>query len=365
MTTRHNRSTGKYLTSNHWGAAIAKVEQGKLVAVHGHPTDEDPSHINDNLADAVDSSCRIRRPAVRKSYLEKGPGCDGQRGADPFVEVSWETALNLAAAELDRVRQQYGNEAIFGGSYGWSSAGRFHHAQSQLKRFLNCAGGFVSSVGNYSYNAALVLMPHIVGNFRDHVKQATRWSSVAKQGELVVMFGGIPVRNAQVGGGGLARHQLRRDLLKCKAAGVEFVHFSPLKTDALEELEADWHAIIPGSDTAVMMAIAHTLLAEGLCDHAFLERYTTGFERFRDYLLGAEDGIAKTPEWASPLARHRPRLHPHPGTADGHETHSHLYRSWPATGGTWRTAPVDDGHPCGHAGADRSARRWLRYWLWR
>lgn len=66
----------------------------------------------------------------------------------------------------------------------------FHHPQSQLKRFLNTVGGFVRSEGNYSYNAALVLLPHIVGNFRDHVKEATRFAVIAEHGDLMVMFGG-------------------------------------------------------------------------------------------------------------------------------------------------------------------------------
>lgn len=302
MPTTQDDSLRRQVTSNHWGPGVAETRNGKLIRVCGHKDDPDPSNINDNLADVVNGKSRIRRPAVRKSYLEKGPGSDNQRGLEPFVEVSWDTALDLAAKALSQVRATHGNEAIFGGSYGWSSAGRFHHAQSQLKRFLNCTGGFVRSEGNYSYNAALGLMPHIVGNFRDHVKQATRWSSVARHGQLVVMFGGIPLRNAQVGGGGLGRHQLRDDLLACKAAGVEFINLSPLQKDAMAELEATWQPIIPGSDTAVMMALAQTLLEEGLCDRDFLETYTVGFSRFEAYLSGKVDGIAKTAEWAAPLS---------------------------------------------------------------
>lgn len=54
------------------------------------------------------------------------------RGHEPFVEVSRDVALGLVAEELKRVTSKFGNEAIFDGSYGWSSAGRFHHAQSQV-----------------------------------------------------------------------------------------------------------------------------------------------------------------------------------------------------------------------------------------
>ncbi|MEM7427057.1 MAG: molybdopterin-dependent oxidoreductase [Pseudomonadota bacterium] len=293
----------RQLTAHHWGAGVAEIENGVLKRVGPHLDDPDPSLINENIAGSTYGRARVLRPAVRKSYLENGfSRATRNRGEEPFVEVSWDQALDLVADELGRVRSTYGNGAIFGGSYGWASAGRLHHAQSQLKRFLNTAGGFVRSEGNYSYHAALILMPHIVGNFRDHVKEATRWTTVAAEGQLVVMFGGVPLRNAQVSGGGIARHTLKNDLLACKKAGVEFVNFSPLRTDAIEELEAEWLAPRPGSDTAIMMGLAHTILAEELHDREFLDRYTVGFDRFAAYLTGHNDGTAKTAEWASALS---------------------------------------------------------------
>ncbi len=274
-----------------------------MVAVDPHPGDPDPSRINENIADSLNGRARVLRPAVRQSYLEHGPMArQGERGAEPFVEIEWDRALDVVAAEIARVRTEHGNEAIFAGSYGWASAGRFHHAQSQLKRFLNAAGGFVRSEGNYSYHAALVLMPHIVGNFRHHVKEATRFTTVASEGDLVVMFGGIPLRNAQVSGGGVAKHRLRDDLQACKVAGVRFVNLSPLRTDAAEALDAEWLAPRPGTDTAIMMALAHTLLAEGLHDRTFLDRYTVGFETVAAYLMGEVDGQPKDADWAASLS---------------------------------------------------------------
>ena len=297
-------STRKFqTTSAHWGPGIAEIHEGILKSVTSHPDDPDPSPINDNIASSLYGKARVLRPAVRKSYLKNGPQSthntsQHKRGEEPFVEVSWDTALDLIAAELNRVRNEYGNEAIYGGSYGWASAGRFHHAQSQLKRFLNTCGGFIRSEGNYSYNAALVLMPHIVGNFRDHVKQATRWSTVEKEGELVVMFGGIPIRNAQVAGGGIAKHRLRDQLIACAKKGVEFINISPLRTDVINELDAEWMTPKPNSDTALMMGLAHTLLVEDLHDEAFLERYCVGFDKVASYLLGQQDSVIKDAVWA-------------------------------------------------------------------
>mgnify|MGYP001248712719 CR=1 FL=1 len=286
--------------SHHWGSGVAETHDGKLLQVGDHPEDPNPSGINRNIVSGVYGKARIRRPAVRQSYLEHGPGNhDNLRGKEKFVEVDWDVALDLVARELTRVKKHYGNQAIYGGSYGWASAGRFHHAQSQLKRFLSAFGGFTYSWGNYSYQAALVLMEHIVGNFRQSIKQATRFKSVAKDGELVVAFGGLPIRNAQVAGGGTAKHSLKPDLLACKDAGVSFISISPLRTDMADELEAEWLAPRPGSDTAIMLGIAYTLIMEGLHDQAFLDRYTVGFDTFKAYLLGENDGQPKTAEWAA------------------------------------------------------------------
>lgn len=297
---RNSTNSSPLLTSNHWGTGIVRRAEGRVVAVDPHPEDIAPSRINENIPGGLYGTARVLRPAVRKGYLEAGPlGRQGERGRDTYVEVDWDCALSLVAGEVQRVRETNGNTSIFGGSYGWASAGRFHHAQGQLKRFLNAAGGFVRSEGNYSFNAALVLMPHIVGNFRHHVKDATRWRVIAEHGRLAVMFGGVPVRNAQVSGGGVACHRLGADLSECAKAGIEFVNFSPLRGDAAADLNAEWLTPRPGSDTAIMMGLSHTLIAEDLHDKAFLDRYTVGFETVRQYLMGEADGVVKDAEWAS------------------------------------------------------------------
>ena len=50
-----------------------------------------------------------------------------------------------------------------------------------------------------------------------------------------------------------------------------------------------------------MLGLAHTLVAEGLHDRAFLDRYTVGFERFEAYLLGRSDGQPKDADWAAAI----------------------------------------------------------------
>ncbi len=290
----------KKLTANHWGIGVATIAGDKIIAVDGHPSDPSASKINKNIPGSLHGNARIQHPAVRKSWLEGTPNAV-PRGRDSFVEVSWDRALDLVASELTRVRKEYGNTSIFAGSYGWSSAGRFHHAQSQLKRFLNTQGGFVRSEGNYSYNAALGLMPHIVGSFRQHVAQATRWSVIAEHSDLVVMFGGMALRNTQVSDGGVSKHRMPGNLHDCVKAGVQFINVSPLRSDAAAVLNAEWMAVQPGSDTAFMMGLAHTLLIENLCDLAFLQEYTVGFDAIRSCLMGEHDDQPKDADWAAKL----------------------------------------------------------------
>src|SRR6185503_324929 len=58
----------------------------------------------------------------------------------------------------------------------------------------------------------------------------------------------------------------------------------------------------PGTDTAVMVGLAHTLLTDGKADRAFLASHCVGFERFEAYLLGRDGGEAKSAEWAGAIA---------------------------------------------------------------
>ncbi len=288
------------LTSTHWGAYEVELTDGKVTDLRPFSDDADPSPIGRGIVDVLDGSTRIKAPMIRKSWLEGGPGtATDQRGADSFVEVTWQEAEKLVAAELNRVRQDFGNQAIFGGSYGWASAGRFHHAQSQLKRFLNTIGGFTKSYNSYSLAAGEVIVNHVIGDFRQHIYNQTSWQSIIENTDLFVAFGGVPLKNGQIGQGGLGRHGQAEAMRAAGQAGVEFVNISPLRSDVAALANTTWLAPRPSTDTALMIALAHTLLVENLHDPAFLARYTTGFERFADYLTGQADGIEKSAEWAA------------------------------------------------------------------
>jgi biotin/methionine sulfoxide reductase len=160
-------------TATHWGVFDVQVTDGRITQVAPYPGDPDPSPIGQNLLDAVTDKSRITQPMVREGWLRDGPRYDGEgRGKEAFVPVSWDRALDLVASEISRVKTEFGNEAIFGGSYGWASSGRFHHSLSQLHRFLKTVGGYTASANSYSTGTARVIVPHVVGHaFFDVMEQ--------------------------------------------------------------------------------------------------------------------------------------------------------------------------------------------------
>ena len=291
------------LTSNHWGTYRVETEHGKVKALHGFEQDGDVSPIGSGIVDVLDAPSRIKTPAIRQSWLESGPGSNPEkRGAEPFVAVSWETAEKLVAQELTRVKQRFGNSAIYAGSYGWASAGRFHHAQSQIHRFLNCIGGYTRSVDTYSFAAGEVIVPHVLGSLYGFLAYATSWPSIIKNTRLLVAFGGMSLKNGQINTGGVGRHVQREHLAAAREAGVEFVNISPLRSDLEDFTESEWLAPRPSTDTAILLGIAHTLYVENLYDRAFIERYTHGFADFVPYLSGDKDTVEKTAEWAANIS---------------------------------------------------------------
>ena len=297
MTTQDRKQTK--VTSSHWGAFEVDVEDGRIVATRPFQHDPHPPRIPDALPAAVHHRSRVSRPSIRRAWLEKRDR--GGRGDGDYVELPWDEALDIAATEIGRVLKEHGNEAIFGGSYGWGSAGRFHHAQSQVHRFLNSIGGYVASFGSYSTGCAQSIMPHVFGvNFLKLLyEHQDGWNTIHDHTETLVMFGGVNPKNAQVSMGGITEHETSSWFDRFNAKGMRLINIAPQRTDAPDGSE--WIPVRPASDTALMLALAYTLETEALTDHDFLRRYTVGFDRFRPYLMGEKDGQPKSPEWASSI----------------------------------------------------------------
>lgn len=297
---------GVELTSSHWGAYEVLRDAGRAVGLAAWREDPSPSPLGPAMWDAYRCGPRVLRPAVRAGWLDRAPGDPRRgegRGREPFVEVTWEQALQRVAESLKATIDAHGNAAIFGGSYGWSSAGRFHHAQSQIHRFLNALGGYVRHTDSYSLGAGRVLLPHVLAPMEVLLANQHDWATLAAHTRLFVSFGGAPAKNAQIGAGGASHHGLPGGLAAMARSGCRFVNFSPVRGDIeVPGGEVEWIPIRPNTDTAVMLALACETIRAGRQDVAFLARYTVGFERWRAYLMGEIDGVVHDADWAAPIA---------------------------------------------------------------
>jgi biotin/methionine sulfoxide reductase len=224
-----------------------------------------------------------------------------RRGEDQFIELPWDEMVEILANEINGVRNEYGNQAIFAGSYGWSSAGRFHHAQTQLHRFMNCIGGYVRHRFSYSYAAGQAILPHIVGSREPLTGQLTSWQSIQGNADLMVSFGGLPPGNMQVQSGGCGEHTAVDWIRRCSDSGVRFVNIGPARDESPPGVNAEWHFIRPNTDTALILALINVLISKSLVDHAFVESHSVGFDVLERYVTGASDGVVKNAHWASTI----------------------------------------------------------------
>ena len=288
--------------SSHWGTYNFSVDKNKKIQLDNWGLDSSPTEFGLGLADAAIDNLRITQPHVRKGWLNNIGKSDGKRGQDEFIPVSWDEAFELASKELLKTKNVYGNSAIYAGSYGWASAGRFHHAKSQVNRFFNLFGGFSSSFQSYSYAAAQTLLPHIIGlDLYTTLEEHTTWNALSEECELILMFGGMPLKNSKVSAGGVGKHVTKLGIKKCFDKGVEFINISPLIDDAPKFLKAQQVPIRPNTDTALMLALAHILIKNQSYDKGFIEKYTVGFDSFSDYVQGKKNNQECSPEWASKI----------------------------------------------------------------
>ena len=212
--------------SAHWGAFSARWN-GATLDIRPYAEDPAPSSILQNFTTAMRHKARILRPMVRQAWLDRN--ASSERTFDQkFVACPWDEVLDLLANELSRIRTEHGAAAVFGGSYGWSSAGRFHHAQSQVHRFLNMAfGGYVRSVNSYSAGASAVILPHVLGGYEDVSRRNVTWDQVAEHTDTVLAFGGMALKNSDVASGGISRHIERDAMQRAARRGAVFYWHQP------------------------------------------------------------------------------------------------------------------------------------------
>ncbi len=210
----------------------------------------------------------------------------GARGEGKFTRISWDEALDTLAGELKRVKADYGPASILmltgGGDSNALSNGRLVNA------LIFQMGGSTRVWGVQSNEAGGFAAQTTYGTTRAR----STFDDLANS-RFIILWGWNPANTVC---GNAAWH-----LAQAKEKGIKIVSIDPRYTDTTATLANQWIPIIPGTDTALLIAMAYVLIEENLQDQAFLDKYTTGFDRFKDYVEGRTDGEPKTPRWAEAI----------------------------------------------------------------
>lgn len=211
----------------------------------------------------------------------------GERGEGRFERISWDEALDTVAGELKRIRETYGPAAIglceFPGDY--ASLTNY----GPIGRLLNLAGGYTGTWGSVSVNGLLFSCVMTYGT-----TSVINTCDDIPNSRFIILWGMNQAETVQ-------GTNTQWYLSQAKEAGAGIVVVDPRFTNTAAVLADQWIPIRPGTDAAMLIAMAHVLMHEGLYDQDFVARYTLGFDKYRDYVMGLEDGIAKTPGWASEI----------------------------------------------------------------
>ena len=289
------------LTAAHWGPILVETDGKNVLSSRGALPTSHPNSLQSAVRDQVHSKTRVRYPMVRKGFLASPAQPQGVRGQDEFVRVSWDDALALIHTQHQRIRDSWGPSSIFAGSYGWRSNGVLHKSATLLQRYMALGGGYTGHLGDYSTGAAQAIMPYVVGGSEVY-QQQTSWPVILEHSEVVVLWSANPLNTLKIAWNASDEQGIPYfDALR--NSGKRLICIDPVRSerDAFSGDKMEWIAPHMGTDVALMLGIAHTLVENGWHDEAFLARCTTGYAVFSDYLLGVSDGIGKTAEWAADI----------------------------------------------------------------
>lgn len=274
----------------------AHVKDGNIVKLS---TDDE-----EDLPDKPQVRACVRGRGYRKTFLNadrlKVPMKRvGERGEGLFEEITWEEAIDTIVSENNRIKEAYGPESRYV-NYAWGYSGAIH-AMSLAKRLLALDGGYLEFYNTYSSACTTYSTPYIYGSTTSGNGNADWVNS-----KLIILWGHNPAENIF---GSHSNLYLR----KAKEAGAKIIVVDPRYSDTAVAYADEWVALKPTSDVALLSAMAYVIYTEGLHDQEFLDKFCIGFDEehmpegvdsslcYRAYIMGEQDGILKTPEWASSI----------------------------------------------------------------
>jgi trimethylamine-N-oxide reductase (cytochrome c) len=243
---------------------------------------------------------RIKYPLKRVDWDPDGERNPQNRGKSKYKIISWDEATNIIASEIKRVRQEYGPYAILtqGDGHGECKLVQGPHGQpGLLMRALG--GGWTQQIRNadswegWYYGGMHMWGTGLCGHM---LPAANIVKDITENSEMLLVWGGDPETTPWGFRGQLAS----RVSYFWSEIGIKQVYICPELNYGAAVHADKWIPVLPNTDAALQLAITYVWMTEGLYDKDYIATHTVGFDKFQDYVLGREDGVPKTPAWASP-----------------------------------------------------------------
>jgi molybdopterin guanine dinucleotide-containing S/N-oxide reductase-like protein len=247
----------------------------------------------------VYSPNRIKYPLKRIDWDPDGDRNTQNRGKSKYKRISWDEVTDLLACEIKRVQKKYGPYAILTQTDGHSECKQLNAPHGCITLLLSKMGGYTQQTRNPdSWEGWYYGSKHVWGDGNVGMMHPAdnTIKDISENCDMVLFWGGDPETTPWGFGG-----QLGSALCYFwKEAGIKQIYISPDLNYAAAIHADKWIPVLPNTDAALQLAIIYTWIKEGTYDKKYIKTHVVGFDKFKDYVLGKEDGLPKTPEWASP-----------------------------------------------------------------
>ena len=245
----------------------------------------------------VYSPKRVLYPMKRVDWDPEGERNTQNRGISGYERISWDEALDLVTTELIREKRENGPGSILTTCSSHHLWGNLGYRHSAYYRFLNLMGMVHTAHNPDSWEGwHWGAMPMWGNSHRLGIpEQYDLLEDALKHTEMVVFWSADP---ESTGGGIYSAFESTSRRYWMKELGIKMVFVDPYYNPTAELFSDKWFAPRLGTDVAFGLGIAHTWLVEGTYDKEYVAERTTGFDEWKDYVLGMTDNVPKTPEWA-------------------------------------------------------------------
>ncbi len=241
---------------------------------------------------------RIKYPLIRVDWDPNGERNPQNRGKSKYKRISWDDATDIISKEIKRIHKQYGPYAILAQADGHGECKTIHAPHGQQTYLLEKMGGYTQQVRNPdSWEGWYWGSKHVWGQGQVGMMEPSEniIKDMCDNSKMILFWGCDPETTPW----GFAGQYSSNVCYFWGEIGIQQVYICPDLNYGAAVHATKWIPILPNTDAAMQLAIAYIWITEGTYDKAYVKTHTVGFEKFSDYVMGKEDGVVKTPEWAS------------------------------------------------------------------